>query len=149
MSRMITFVLALVACTFCACSDNGTSAGKDAATAQEDAPVATADASTEAGVGSGLTYWKDVLPIVESKCMGCHQTGGIAPFSMQTYAETKKYAPMIATYLSGGIMPPYYIKHDNTCGSFDDSAALSPTEADTLVSWASGSAAYRTAGSRR
>ena len=158
MTKITKYVLAVIACTFFACSDNGTkdsgtkdtgtTAGKDAGPAQgaTDAPVLTEDAATEAGVVSGLTYWKDVLPIVESKCMGCHQTGGIAPFSMQTYAETKRKALSIADYVSGGIMPPYYIRHDNTCGSFDDSVALTPVESETLVSWASGSADEGTPG---
>lgn len=99
------------------------------------------DNGGEAGIAPhALTYWQDVVPIVENKCMGCHQPGGIAPFSMGTYAEAKLWAPSIATAVSSGVMPPYYIEHDGTCGSFDDGSALTHAEAETLASWASGAA---------
>src|SRR5512146_3268637 len=68
------------------------------------------DAVGEGGISpKRLTYWQDIVPIVEQKCMGCHQPGGIAPLSMGSYAEMKPWAPAIAAAVSGGIMPPYYI----------------------------------------
>ena len=33
------------------------------------------------------TWSKDVLPVVQQRCQGCHTTGGVAPFSLETYGE--------------------------------------------------------------
>jgi hypothetical protein len=142
----ILFVLALVAgAAGLACSDNGNTASSDGG--EPDAASQDSQSGTEAGpVTRTATYWQDVVPIVQNKCMGCHQAGGIAPFSMETWAETKAHAATIAAVVSAGIMPPYYIKHDGTCGNFDDSAALTAAEAQTLVAWASGGAAQGTPG---
>lgn len=134
-----------------ACSDSGPKATADAATdtsaAQPEVSSPTPDAEGEGGiVARALTYWQDVVPIVQDKCMGCHQPGGIAPFSMDSYAAIKPWAASIAAAVSDGVMPPYYINHDGTCGVFDDSVALTATEAQTLVSWATGAAAEGTPG---
>jgi hypothetical protein len=120
----------------------------DAAASVPDGAMPDDSRATEAGAGlKHLTYWQDIVPIVENKCMGCHQPGGIAPFSMGTYAETKSRAPLISSYVSTGVMPPYYIKHDGTCGTFDDGVALTAAETETLVAWASGTADEGTASS--
>ena len=34
------------------------------------------------GPGSSPTFHKDVEPILQKSCMGCHSTGNIAPFSL-------------------------------------------------------------------
>ena len=34
-----------------------------------------------------VTFWQDVAPIYNSKCVRCHQQGGIAPFRLDTYAD--------------------------------------------------------------
>lgn len=144
--------IAFVFVSFClACSSS--KSNPDAASVADGAapssgnPGAGIDAASEAGIASRhLTYWQDVVPIVEQKCMGCHQPGGIAPFSMGSYAEIKTWAPSIASAVSGGIMPPYYIKHDGTCGAFDDSSTLTAAEAQTLIDWGNGSADEGTPG---
>ncbi len=33
------------------------------------------------------SYHRDVAPLVQEKCAGCHVEGGIAPFALNTYAE--------------------------------------------------------------
>lgn len=134
--KRILFLSALVAGAGLACSDNGTSSNDGGA---PDPSSHGSQSGSEAGpVAHALSYWQDVVPIVQNKCLGCHQTGGIAPFSMETWAETKAHAATIAAVVSAGIMPPYYIKHDGTCGNFDDSAALTAAEAQTLIAWAGG-----------
>lgn len=153
MRSFAKLVLLLVAIHTAACSESGTGPTSDAAippdasAASGDAPLLGGDDAVDSGSSvKVLTYWQDVVPIVEKKCMGCHQTGGIAPFSMGTYAEIKKYAPLIAVDVSGGIMPPYYIRHDGLCGDFNDSMTLTKAEARTLTEWATGGAAEGTPG---
>ena len=33
------------------------------------------------GADGSLTYYKDVLPIAQKNCQGCHRPGQIGPFS--------------------------------------------------------------------
>ena len=43
-----------------------------------------------------VTYWKDVAPILGARCLGCHQAGGVAPFRLDSYAEARLRAPLMA-----------------------------------------------------
>jgi hypothetical protein len=42
------------------------------------------------------TYWQDIAPIVNDRCVGCHQAGGVAPFPLDSYQVVKPMAPTIA-----------------------------------------------------
>src|SRR4051794_9965770 len=66
------------------------------------------------------TYWQDVAPIYDAKCVRCHQDGGIAPFRLDRYGEAKANASAELAAVQGGIMPPYAMVHDGSCGSFHD-----------------------------
>jgi hypothetical protein len=76
---------------------------------------------------------KDVAPILEKNCVGCHSTGGIGPFAMSNYAMVKGFAPMIGEVIRTDRMPPYHA--DPHVGHFSDSKRLSPDEIKTLVHW--------------
>ena len=39
-----------------------------------------------------VTFNKDVLPILQANCQGCHRPGEVAPMSLLTYAEARPYA---------------------------------------------------------
>ena len=141
MNKLAKPIALLMIVSSLACSSNGSIPTVDAAASASDGPLQGDDTVTEAGgTQKRLTYWQDIVPIVENKCMGCHQPGGIAPFSMGTYAEIKPWVTQIGSFVSAGVMPPYYIKHDGTCGTFDDGVALTAAETETLVTWAGGTA---------
>ncbi len=82
------------------------------------------------------TYHRDVAPIFNAKCSGCHQEGGIAPFSLTQYEPARERAAQIAAYTAERIMPPFLIETGGSCGSFDESAALSQAEIDRIGEWA-------------
>ena len=54
-----------------------------------------------------LTFSKDIAPIVFQRCATCHQPGGVAPFSLLTYADVKGRARLIATVVRSRQMPPW------------------------------------------
>ncbi len=85
-----------------------------------------------------LTYWGDVAPLLHEKCVGCHQPGGIGPFSLVDYSEVLPKAASIAAMTRAKMMPPYLVTHDGSCGEFEDSAALTQAEIDKLQAWAAG-----------
>jgi hypothetical protein len=98
------------------------------------------------GGESGPTYWTDVAPIYYGKCVRCHQQGGIAPFRLDSYEDAKNHAADAASMTAADLMPPFYISHDGTCGSFEDGEALTAAEKKTIADWAKGS---RPAGTTR
>jgi hypothetical protein len=38
------------------------------------------------------TFTKDVAPILQQECQGCHRPGEAGPFSMLTYESTRPWA---------------------------------------------------------
>ena len=82
---------------------------------------------------ASLTYVKDVAPILEKRCVACHEEGGIGPFAMNSYAVVKGFAPMISETIRTDRMPPYHA--DPHVGKFSDSKRLTPEETKTLIHW--------------
>jgi hypothetical protein len=80
-----------------------------------------------------ISYVKDVAPILEAKCVACHEEGGIGPFAMTNYAMVKGFSPMIREVIRTDRMPPY--NADPHIGKFSDDKNLSPAEVKTLVHW--------------
>src|ERR1017187_6155183 len=84
------------------------------------------------------TYDKDVAPILYKNCAACHRPGEVAPFSLLTYADAKRFAPMIAQVTGSHIMPPWKAARD--FGDFADSRVLTAEQIATLKDWASAGA---------
>jgi hypothetical protein len=101
------------------------------------------DSPTEVA-SNKLTYWGDVAPLLHEKCVGCHQPGGVGPFSMLRYEDVKLKAQNIVAVTRARMMPPYLVTHDGSCGQFEDSAALSQSQIDLLRDWAAGTMAEGT-----
>ena len=80
-----------------------------------------------------ISYAKDVAPILEAKCVACHQEGGIGPFAMTSYEMVKGFSPMIREVLRTDRMPP--CNADPHVGKFKDDKSLTPAEIKTLVHW--------------
>ena len=80
-----------------------------------------------------ISYARDIVPIIEQKCIACHQEGGIAPFAMDGYAKVKGFAPMIREAVRTDRMPPWDV--DAKVGHFKDDKSLSPAQIKTLVRW--------------
>jgi hypothetical protein len=82
--------------------------------------------------GSGVTFSHDVAPILYRQCAACHRPGGVAPFSLLTYQDAAKRAPLIATVTGKRIMPPWL----PAAPHFRDERRLSDAEIATLARWA-------------
>ena len=100
--------------------------------------AACGDSPATEVASNGLTYWGDVAPLLQQKCMTCHQPGGIGPFSMLGYGDVLPKAASIAALTRARMMPPYLVTHDGTCGQFEDEAALTQAQIDLLQTWAAG-----------
>ena len=90
------------------------------------------------GTDSSPTFHKDVEPILQKSCMGCHSAGNIAPFSLTSYEEAKTVAPLIALKTREGTMPPFAVRNTDECTTrlgWKGDIRLSDKELDTLEAW--------------
>jgi hypothetical protein len=94
--------------------------------------VPTACSSTPT---ASVTYEVDVAPILDAKCVQCHQSGGIAPFRLDTFDDAKAHAVEVAGATKAKTMPPYLVTHDGTCGNFVHDETLTDAEIATISSW--------------
>jgi hypothetical protein len=111
--------------------------------------VITSAAGACGGGGSnppddGVTFWQDVAPIYNAKCVRCHQEGGIGPFRLDNYTDAKSYAAVELARVNEGTMPPYFMVHDDSCGNFQADAALTAAEKATIAAWVDGTQAEGT-----
>ena len=87
-----------------------------------------------AGPGQPVTFYRDVLPILQQHCQVCHRKGEIAPMPLVTFREVKPYARAIAEKTSQREMPPWFA--DSRFGHFANDPSLTPSEITTLAAWA-------------
>ncbi|HVI31936.1 redoxin family protein [Phenylobacterium sp.] len=80
-----------------------------------------------------ISYARDVAPILEAKCVGCHQPGSIGPFAMTSYEMVKGFSPMIREVIRTDRMPPW--NADPHVSKFADDKSLTKAEIKTLVHW--------------
>jgi hypothetical protein len=80
------------------------------------------------------TYFRDVLPILQTHCQRCHRPGEIARMPFDSYAHTRPYAAAIRERTATRQMPPWFA--DPCCGHFSNDPSLSAGEIATLAAWA-------------
>jgi hypothetical protein len=82
---------------------------------------------------ASATWHKDVGPLVQQKCGGCHQEGGIGPFPLQTYAQAHEQRAAIRASVQLGHMPPWPPARD--CAQYQDDRSLTPDELALITRW--------------
>ena len=80
------------------------------------------------------TFTKDVAPILFDHCAGCHRPDEVGPFSLLTYADTRKRAKQIAKVTEKKIMPPWkpIAEHD----VFKEDRTLTDEQIGVFKAWA-------------
>jgi thiol-disulfide isomerase/thioredoxin len=82
-----------------------------------------------------VTFYKDVLPILQGRCQECHRPGEAGPFSLLTYREAVTWAADIKGYTRDRKMPPW----KQTEGlEFLHDRRMPAAEIATLAAWADG-----------
>ena len=82
---------------------------------------------------SNVTYYKDVLPIMQKNCQSCHRPGEIAPTSFLTYESTRPWAEAIKEAVLTKQMPPSFT--DLRFRHFANERRLSEADIKTLAAW--------------
>jgi hypothetical protein len=80
------------------------------------------------------TFYKDVLPILQSRCQECHRQGEIGPMALTTYNEVRPWAKAIREVVRARKMPPWFA--DPAYGHFANDRSMSQSEIDLLTAWA-------------
>lgn len=57
--------------------------------------------------GANVTYYKDVLPVLQNRCQECHRPGEVGPFSLLTYKQAVRWGDLIKDYTASRAMPPW------------------------------------------
>ena len=105
------------------------------------AAEAPANADDNAPTGR-VTFYKDVLPILQTSCQDCHRpsapsnAGMMAPMAFMSYQEVRPWAKAISKQTAQRTMPPWHasaIHH----GQFANERTLTDAEIATLARWAS------------
>jgi peroxiredoxin len=57
--------------------------------------------------GASVTFHKDVLPVLQKHCQGCHRAGQVGPFELTSYKSTSKWAEVCLEEVKVKRMPPW------------------------------------------
>lgn len=101
-------------------------------------PCLTTFFSFAAFAAPEITYYKDVMPIMQNRCQECHRAGEAAPMSFMTYKEVRPFAKAIEHAVVTKKMPPWHA--DPHFGKFSNDRSLTEKEVNTLSAWVKGGA---------
>jgi tetratricopeptide (TPR) repeat protein len=80
------------------------------------------------------TYVSDIEPILQRQCVGCHRTGDIAPFSLESYDDARSRGRVIADATARRYMPPWK-PSAGYGGPFVGARGLTDEEIGTIAKW--------------
>jgi hypothetical protein len=129
-------VVFLFACASMACSpppeeDRGVDAGPDG----------SANVNSSVNPMDGVTYHKEIRPLLDAHCVGCHSEGDIGPFRLDHRDEewtegSAAWATPIVDAVVQGRMPPWMPADD--CRDLQGVRRMTQADVDTFAAWADG-----------
>jgi len=99
----------------------------------EDAPPATSEADSTAGPSDGLTFFHDVKPILDAKCIQCHQVGAVAPFDFTDPDTVFELREAVVAAVSSRSMPPWPPAQD--CTEYLGDRSLAAEQIEVIAAW--------------
>jgi peroxiredoxin len=91
-----------------------------------------APAAKETG---NVTFYRDVLPVLQNNCQNCHRPGEIGPFPLMTYKQAVTWADDVKEFTQNRKMPPW----KPTAGvAFQNERKMSEHEIATIARWVDG-----------
>lgn len=81
---------------------------------------------------AAVSYYKDVVAILQTRCQVCHRPGEAGPFSLLTYKQAVVWADDIKTYTRDRSMPPWKARDGK---EFVGDRRMSDKEIETLAKW--------------
>ena len=100
----------------------------------------TNPAAQQTGSPGGVTFTRDIAPILQRSCQECHHAGGVAPMSLVSYEDVRPWAKAIKTRTAlrsqRGAMPPFFVEKNIGIQKFKHDPSLSDEEIATIARWA-------------
>jgi peroxiredoxin len=90
---------------------------------------------TASRTGGVVTFYKDVLPILQTHCQQCHRPGEAAPFALVTYQQAVRWAADVKELTAARRMPPWLASEG---GPFHGERRLPDKDIATLAAWVDG-----------
>lgn len=99
-----------------------------------------AEAHRDLSAYAGVTFYKDILPIIQNKCQTCHRDGEAGAELFMAFDDYDTVASMYDTIIDrvkNRIMPPWHaqIEDKAALGGFQHDARLSEEQINTLIAW--------------
>ena len=85
------------------------------------------------------TWHGGVAPLVIQRCAGCHTSGAIGPFPLDSYAAAAPMAAAMVAAVDSGSMPPWAAESTDECQprfGWKDDLSLNEEEKELLRQWA-------------
>ncbi|HLX44655.1 MAG TPA: hypothetical protein VKR43_14515 [Bryobacteraceae bacterium] len=82
---------------------------------------------------AGVSFTKDVAPILYKNCVSCHRPGEMAPMSLLDYQSARPWAKAIQTAVVTQKMPPWFA--DPRYGHFENDSRLAAKDVETIKNW--------------
>jgi hypothetical protein len=130
-------------------ADDDAADDDDAGTMADDDADSGSDSASEGETGLGgdgmtdFEWHRDIAPVVQQHCGGCHDGSGAAPFSVFTYPEASGWAVPMAFAVQSHVMPPFYASNTDDCEvrfPWLNDPRLDDDQIEMLVDWADGGA---------
>jgi hypothetical protein len=91
-------------------------------------------ADTSSSPAADVTFNRDVLPVLQRNCQGCHRPGQVAPMSFLTYQSVRPWAKAMKTAVIARKMPPWFA--DPQYGPYSNDHSLTQNEIGLIAKWA-------------
>ena len=82
---------------------------------------------------AGVTWARDIAPVVFKHCVVCHREGQPAPFALLTYDDARRHAESMARVTRARYMPPWKPVHGY--GTFAGENRLTAAEIAAIGAW--------------
>ena len=108
-------------------------------TAASGCPIAK-DAPHDLSAFADVTYYKDIVPLLQKNCQSCHRNGepGAELFvAFDTYETVAAMTGVMLSRIENRLMPPWHASADphNGLGGFQGDVRLSDDEIDLFRAW--------------
>jgi mono/diheme cytochrome c family protein len=100
--------------------------------------LAAASGSGRAADAARVTYHRDIVPIFQKHCQGCHRKGEAAPMPLISFKEARPWAKAIREAVVARRMPPW---HADRADAYSNARVLSEAEIAVVRQWAESGAA--------
>jgi hypothetical protein len=80
-----------------------------------------------------ITYYEDIKPILDGRCVECHTPGGIGPFTLDTFEQAFKRNDLLPSAVQEKTMPPW--PADDCCASYERKRSLTSEQIALITAW--------------